>query len=201
MKGNVMAIDTTKLRNPALREFSDEHLNYAARFVPMGTPIVADDDKVVVSADMKVGAYTIAAQPDVPRNITVTVTAGGTADTMGTITVTGTNVLGQVISEVITPIAGTPVAGKKAFKTVTSVVGAGWVVDAVESTKDTIKVGIGTALGLPIKVATGDCLLSVLGTSFVVPTLATGNVVESCTIDSSSGTYNGSKALYAIVVE
>ena len=63
------------------------------------------------------------------------------------------------------------------------------------------KVGIGTALGLPIKVATGDCLLSVLGTAFVVPTLATGNVVESCTIDSSSGTYNGTKALYAVVVE
>lgn len=196
-----MAMDTTKLRNPALREFADEHLDRAGRFYSLGTPVVADDDKITVSVDMKVGSYTIAAQPDVPRNITVTVTAGGTADTMGTITVTGTNVLNQTISEVITPVAGSAIAGLKAFKTVTSVVGAGWVIDAVEGTKDTIKVGIGTALGLPIKVATGDVLLSVLGTAVVVPTLAVGSLVENCTVDASSGTYNGSKAFYAIVVE
>lgn len=195
-----MSLDTTKLRNPALREFADEHLDRAGRFYSLGTPVVADDDKIVVSANMKVGTYTIAAQPDVCRNITVTATAVGTADTMGTITVTGTNILGQVMTEVITPVAGSTVAGLKAFKTVTSVVGAGWVIDAVEGTNDTIKVGVGTVIGLPIKILTGDCPLSILGTAIVVPTVTVG-AIEVCTIDASSGTYNGTKALYAVVVE
>jgi len=196
-----MALDTSRLRNPVIKDFADQKLDRVARFYALGAPVVADDDRITVSVDMKVGSYTLAAQPDVPRNITVTVTAGGTVDTMGTITVTGTNAIGQVISEVITPVAGSAVAGLKAFKTVTSVVGAGWVIDAVEGTKDTIKVGVGTVLGLPIKIATGDCLLSVLGVAYVVPTVTVGATVEVCTIDSSSGTYNGSKALYAIIVE
>ena len=196
-----MALDTSRLRNPVIKDFADKHLDRAARFYALGTPVVADDDRITVSVDMKVGSYTLAAQPDVPRNITVTVTAGGTADTMGTITVTGTNAIGQVITEAIVPVAGSTVAGLKAFKTVTSVVGAGWVIDAVEGTKDTIKVGVGTVLGLPIKIATGDCLLSVLGVAYVVPTVTVGATVEVCTIDSSSGTYNGSKALYAVIVE
>ena len=196
-----MALDTSRLRNPVLKDFADKHLDRAARFYALGTPVVADDDRITVSVDMKVGSYTLAAQPDVPRNITVTVTAGGTADTMGTITVTGTNAIGQVITEAIVPVAGSTVAGLKAFKTVTSVVGVGWVIDAVEGTKDTIKIGVGTVLGLPIKIATGDCLLSVLGVAYVVPTVTVGATVEVCTIDSSSGTYNGSKALYAIIVE
>lgn len=195
-----MSLDTTKLRNPALREFAEDHLDHAGRIYSLGTPVVADTDKIVTTVDMKVGSYTIAAQPDVARNITVTVTAVGTADTMGTITITGTNVAGQVITEVLTPIAGSTVAGTKAFKTVTSVVGAGWVIDAVEGTKDTVIVGVGTVIGLPIKILTGDCPLSILGTAIVVPTVTVG-AIESCTIDASSGTYNGTKALYAVVVE
>lgn len=196
-----MALDTSRLRNPVIKEFADQKLDRVARFYALGAPVVADDDRITVSVDMKVGSYTLAAQPDVARNITVTVTAVGTADTMGTITVTGTNAIGQVITEAIVPVAGSTVAGLKAFKTVTSVVGAGWVIDAVEGTKDTIKIGVGTVLGLPIKIATGDCLLSVLGVAYVVPTVTVGATVEVCTIDSSSGTYNGSKALYAVIVE
>lgn len=193
-------LDTTRLRNPVIKEFADNHLNYAARFIPLGAPVVADDDRLVVSVDMKVGSYTIAAQPDVCRNVTVTVTATGTADTMGTITVTGTSYAGQVITETITPVAGSTTAGLKAFATITSIVGAGWVIDAVEGTKDKIKVGVGTALGMPFKIATGDCLLTVLGVAFVVPTVTVG-ALDVCTIDASSGTYNGSKALYAVIVE
>lgn len=195
-----MSIDTTKLRNPALREFANDHLNYLGRIVPLNAPIVATTNRIVTSVDMKVGAYTVAAQPDVPRNITVTVTAVGTADTMGTITVTGTNVNNETITEVLTPVAGSTVAGAKAFKTVSSVVGAGWAIDAVEGTKDTVVVGVGAVIGLPFKILTGDCLLSILGTAIVVPTVTVGTV-ENCTVDASSGTYNGSKKLYAIVVE
>lgn len=195
-----MAIDTKALRNPALREWAESNLNYAGRMIYLGAPILADVDRVVVSANMKVGAYTIAAQPDVPRNITVTATAGGTADTMGTILVTGTNVDGDVITETLTPVAGSTVAGAKAFKTVASVVGAGWVIDAVEGTNDTITVGVGNLLGLPIVIAGGtNCRLGVLGVAFVTPTTTVG-VIELCTVDLSSGTYNGTKAAFALIV-
>lgn len=115
----------------------------------LGSPVVDDVDRIVTSTDMKVGAYAIAAQPDVPRNITVTQTAGDTEDTNGTIVVVGTDIAGNAITETLTPKAGATVAGAKAFKTVTSVTGVGWVVDGVEATKDTVTVGVGSLIGLP----------------------------------------------------
>jgi len=115
----------------------------------LGSPVVDDVDRIVTSTDMKVGAYAIAAQPDVPRNITVTQTAGDTEDTNGTIVIVGTDIAGNAITETLTPNAGETVAGAKAFKTVTSVTGVGWVIDAAEKTKDTITVGVGSLIGLP----------------------------------------------------
>ncbi len=115
----------------------------------LGSPVVDDVKRIVTSTDMKVGAYAIAAQPDVPRNITVTQTAGDTEDTNGTIVIVGTDIAGNAITETLTPNAGETVAGAKAFKTVTSVTGVGWVIDAVEKTKDTITVGVGSLIGLP----------------------------------------------------
>ena len=115
----------------------------------LGSPVVDDVDRIVTSPDMKVGAYAIAAQPDVPRNITVTQTAGDTEDTNGTIVIVGTDIAGNEITETITPNAGETVAGAKAFKTVTSVTGVGWVIDGTEETNDTITVGVGSLIGLP----------------------------------------------------
>lgn len=120
----------------------------------LGAPAVSDDDKLVTSTNMINGDYTLEANagPDVPRNILVTVTAVDTADTPGTITVEGTDAQGNKISEVITPEAGTAVAGTKAFKTVTKVTGAGWKMDEEEEGNDTIKIGYGNELGLPFAV-------------------------------------------------
>jgi hypothetical protein len=101
----------------------------------------ADVDKVVTTTAMIVGAYSIDAQPGVPSRISVSQTAVGTADTPGTITVVGTNDLDEVISEVIIPVAGSVVYGLLYFKTVTSVTGAGWVID-VGAGNDTITVGV-----------------------------------------------------------
>jgi len=107
--------------------------------------VAADPDRIVVSTNMKNGTYTIAAQPDVPRNITVThaIVAAGT-DTLGTITVVGTDANDAALTEVITPSAGILVAGTKAFKTVTTVTGAGWT---ITGGNDTIMVGVGTVIG------------------------------------------------------
>lgn len=168
--------------------------------VNLGAPVVADVDRIVTSTNMIVGAYTVAAQPDVPRNITVTRTAVGAADTGGTIVITGTNYQNKVITETITVGAdGVTVAGLKAFKTVTSVVGAGWV---IAEGNDTITVGVGGVLGLPAKVnATTEMLLGILGTTITAhtPVVTSPATVEGSTVDMSAGTYNGTKEALVFV--
>ena len=117
-------------------------------FLGLSTLLTAADvDKIVESTNMKVGAYTVAASPSVPSLITVTVTASGTADTMGTITVVGTDIYDRVLTEVITPVAGSTVTGTRYFKSVTSVTGAGWVIDAGAG-NDTIVVGVPMSGGI-----------------------------------------------------
>jgi len=101
----------------------------------------ADDDKIVESANMKVGAYTIAAQPSIPSLLGVKVTASGTADTMGTITFVGTDCFDRALTEVVVPVAGSTVYTTHYFKTVTSATGAGWVIVAGAG-NDTIIVGV-----------------------------------------------------------
>lgn len=168
--------------------------------VDLGAPVVADVDRIVTSANMKVGSYTIAAQPDVPRNITVTRTAVGAADTGGTVTITGTDAGGNVITESITVGAdGVTVAGTKAFKTVTSVVGAGWV---ISEGNDTITVGVGDELGLPAAAqAVGDIILGILGVTITAhnPTVTDPPTICGTTVDMSAGTYNGTKHAYVFV--
>ena len=63
----------------------------------LGAPILADDDRIVTSADWADGALTIAAHPDVPRNITITVTDANASITGGTCTVVGVDHAGTAI--------------------------------------------------------------------------------------------------------
>ena len=197
-----MAIDFSPLRNPLLKRFFSTHFANTARQFDLGTPVVADPDRIVTTVDMKVGAYTIAAQPDVPRNITVTSTAVGTADTMGTITAVGTDADDQPLTEVLTPISGSLVVGAKAFKTVASVTGAGWVIDAVEGTKDTIIVGVGALLGMPVVLeAASQVRIGLVGVAPIVPAVAAGGTLAGSTVDLSSGTYNGTKRVLVTLVE
>lgn len=163
----------------------------------LGTPIVATTNRIVTSTNMKVGTYTIAAQPDVPRNITVTATTVATgADTPGTITVVGTDIRDNTISEVIIPAQGSTVAGTKAFKTVTSVTGAGWV---IAGGNDTIVVGVGNLIGLPITLPDAtNTALTTLDTTLAA-SATTGGALATSTVDASGGTYNGSKKLYVYI--
>lgn len=126
-------------------------LHSVVKYAP-GAISTADADYYVVSANMKVGAYTLAqtAPARGARNITVTQTAVGAEDTNGTIEVVGTDLAGAAISESITPNAGATVAGLKAFATVTSITGVGWVIG---EGNDTITVGFGDVIGLPDKLS------------------------------------------------
>lgn len=102
-------------------------------------------NRIVASTNMKVGTYTIANASPVWSGgalITCTATAGDTADTMGTLAVVGKDLHGLPLTETLTPVAGSTVTGTKVFRSVTSVTGAGWVIDGSEATNDTIVVGV-----------------------------------------------------------
>lgn len=168
--------------------------------IALGSPVVADVDRIVVSANMKVGAYTIAAQPDVARNITVTQSAVGAEDTNGTVVIVGTDIAGNAITETLTPNAGATVAGAKAFKTITSVTGAGWVVG---EGNDTITVGVGDLIGLPLKLASD--VLVFAGTlaetrEATLPALTkSSTVLSQNTVDFTSAWGGTAGVLYLVV--
>lgn len=132
----------------------------------MGTPIVGDPNALIVAAtstelpDTETVTYTfpaVSASPqdganitgimDVPRNVTALVTHGSSIVAM-TITVTGTDVYGEAMTELITVVAtGTSTAynGTKAFKTVTSIA----VTAAADAEANTLNMGFGDVLGIP----------------------------------------------------
>lgn len=127
-----------------------------------GSPGTLDVDRIVTTADMKVGAYTIAVGTPLgggARNVTVTHTqVGGVTDTLGTIAVVGTDLNGEALTETITPSSGATVQGTKAFKSVTSVTGAGWVIN---TGNDTITVGFGDLIGLPDELGSNSVLFAI----------------------------------------
>lgn len=124
----------------------------------MGSPAASVDNRFVTVIAMKVGAYALAAttmpEPNLARKLLITVTqVGGVNDTMGTLTIVGTDVAGQALSETVAPTANTTRTTVNAFKTVSSITGAGWVRDAGAGSEDTIKIGTSEVLGLPDKLS------------------------------------------------
>lgn len=125
--------------------------------------------------------------PGVPRNITAT--AGGTAGDIKAVqvTITGTNVNDETITETL-PVftvdtAGT-VTGSKAFKTVTS-----YSVPAMDGTGATVAIGVGAKLGLNETLSRNSVLAAFLnGTKEgTAPTVAfSSSAVESNTVTLNS---------------
>ena len=157
----------------------------------MGTPYKsrisaatsASTTRFVTTTAMKVGSFTVANAAaswvlgTVGFVVTVTHTTVATTDTLGSITVTGTDMNAKAVSEVFTPSADATVTGKMVFRTVTAVAGAGWVQGG--ATADNIAVGhsgaayvmgsSGTVSGLLIAVtAAGTITLADGGGTFAV---------------------------------
>jgi hypothetical protein len=112
-----------------------------AAYTGIAATTAAVTNRFVTSTNMIVGAYSLANASPVWQGgcfVTVTHTAVTGNDTLGTITVVGTDVAGQTRTEVIVPLAGTVATGTVAFRTLTSVTGAGWVINVGN---DTIVVG------------------------------------------------------------
>lgn len=98
-------------------------------------------NRFVASTNMANGAYTVAnASPPWQggTRIVATITPVTGNDTPGTITVVGTDLAGNALTEIITLVAGGTATGAKVFRTVTSITQAGWVIN---TGNDTIVVG------------------------------------------------------------
>lgn len=157
--------------------------------VDLGFPILADNDRIVVSVDIVDGAQIVAVQPDVPRNITITVTDADTSITAGTVTVAGEDVLGNAVSEVLDLAVALTLTGTKIFAKVDSVTVAG--LTGADLTGDTLIVGVGNVIGLPSDISAVGAVKHVfLGAVRIdAPVVTAGSQVSG--VDVSAGTYDG----------
>lgn len=176
-------------------------------FNTIGAVVVADADGLVLSVDPANNATlslraTVAGMVnsggvitlDTPRNVTITAAAN---ESTKSLLVTGTDVYGEPLSESITGPNATTVGGKKAFKTITSLVATGDF--------GTITVGFGDVLGLPFRVANRNEVLvmfngavdnaTVVLADDAAVTTTTGDIRG--TIDPA-GTLNGTSILSVI---
>lgn len=123
--------------------------------IDLGVPAAPDDD-ALFTAQLKdpIGNFTLIAANttfDVPRNLTFTVATTDQSD--ATLTITGTDVYGEVMVETIAGPNNNVVSTAKAFKTITSI-----ATDTVIATNG-IKAGFGDVLGLPFFVPNGSFVL------------------------------------------
>jgi hypothetical protein len=142
-----------------------------ASFTGIAATTAAVANRYVTSTNMIVGAYTLANTTPVWQGgafVTVTHTAVGAADTLGTIVVVGYDLAGNVRTDTITPVSGSVATGLIPFRTITSITGVGWVINAGN---DTIVVGV----------AAGSIACGTSGTLYgiVVNTTAAATVVLS----------------------
>lgn len=147
-------------------------------------------NRFVASTNMKVGAYTVAnASPVWSGGCLVTVThtqVGGVTDTLGTIVVVGTDLNGAALTETITPLDGTVATGTKVFRTVTSVTGAGWVIN---TGNDTIVVGCAAG---NIAVGSGGLIQGVLVNNSVAAAIVisdSGRTILTVPASQAAGSY------------
>lgn len=165
----------------------------------LGAPVVADVDRIVTSVDWADGSLTIAAQPDVPRNLTVALTDADNSVT-GLLTITGLDPSGRVVVETMQPDGaggGKTLTGTKIFASVTSAVISG-TSGALAGT-DVVVIGVGNVIGLGIDIpAAAAVTYCALGGTKLTPTVATGESTSG--VNASAGTYDGTKLLHAFVM-
>ncbi len=169
-------------------------------FVDLGAPVTLDADGLIVAAtgtelpNAETVTYIFphaSASPqdganltgimDVPRNITGVVTHSTTTVLM-TVLVTGTDVDGHAMSELLTFAATATTiaaAGKKAFKTVTSIA----ITSASDAEANTLNMGWGDVLGLPFALAQKNNVLLVMDGALIAAT-----VVAAVTTDPATTT-------------
>ncbi len=133
-----------------------------------------------------------AAQPDVARNLTV---KGNDANVSGDVVIEGTNAAGEPISETIALNGANVVAGNKAFKTVTLIT----LPPYDTANTERVRVGVGSKLGLPVKLSRNTVLAAFLGGARegTAPTVA----VSSAALESNTVTLNSALNGAAVIVD
>jgi hypothetical protein len=120
-------------------------------------------------------------QPDYARNATIT---GNAAGINGSVVINGTNLEGSPISETIVASGTATVVGNKAFASFTSI-----VLPARTTAGDTISIGLGSKLGLPVRLPHNTVLFGFVNNvkEGTAPTVATSaSLLESNTISFST---------------
>jgi hypothetical protein len=161
-------------------------------------PALASASALVASTDWANGTLTIAAQPDVPRNITAALTDVDNSCT-GLLTVTGLDSQGRAVVETMSPNgagAGKTLTGTKIFARVTSAVLSGCAGGTPAT--DVVVLGYGTVIGLPSDIQATTAVKNVYlgGVRQTSPVIKVG--ASTSGVDASAGTYNGTKVLVAI---
>jgi hypothetical protein len=171
----------------------------------LGAPALAVANRFVVSVNMANGAYTVAnpgSSDGLARNLVATITAVTGNDTPGSILITGTGADDRALTETLALAAGATATGLKCFKTVTSIVQSGWVIN---TGNDTIVIGTGNKIGLPAAVTRKPAVVAagiklvMLGTSFVAVSAGINADPAQNWIDGSAGTYDATKKLLAFI--
>lgn len=125
---------------------------------------------------------TFLAQPSCAKNITV---VGGAANMVGEVVVTGTNINGAAIAETFTLDGTSAQTGSKAFKTITNI-----ALPVLTTAGDTVDVGWGVKLGLPVCLAQNTVIKAYRDTS----TADSGTVAVSATAVESNTYIAGAQA-------
>lgn len=163
--------------------------------IPAASVVAADTDGLLDGTAFPAAAGTVSTfLNDMPYAMNVTAVASGTQT--GDITVHGTNMAGEKISETLTMVSTTPVVGNVAFATVTSV-------DLpIKVGSETIDLGWGGKFGLPYMLAADELVFLKLfdAAADAGTVVVDADELEKNTFDPA-GTPDGEKAidLYIII--
>ena len=166
-------------------------------------PILADVDRLladnVSSSSVVTTVTSFLAQPDHPRNITITPTGTTTDVAAGNYVITGTNIRGEVITDtiVIAANASTLQSGTKAFDTVTS-----FLIPIQDGAAATFDLGVGDVLGLDRAMSGNEVIMATADGVYETtrPTVTfSSTAVESNTIDIDTS-LDGSVDVVAVFV-
>jgi hypothetical protein len=124
--------------------------------------------------------------PDVPRTVTAKGNASGIT---GNVVINGTDINGAVIADTIALNGATEVEGVKAFKTVTSIV----LPVEVHAGTDTVSVGRGASIGLPVVVKANCVLVHNFDGATDSGTATVGGATVDLNVFAVAGTMNGTK--------
>lgn len=158
------------------------------------TPAIGSATYVHAAIAQTAGTQTITTgitQPDFPRIVTIKGNASGNS---GNVVITGTDIAGAVLTETIALNAATEVLGTKAFKTVVSI----GLPAEVHAGTDTVSIGVGNKIGMPIAIPNAGSVLVKTFDNAVDSSTITASATLALSLAAPAGTFNGVK-IYELV--